>query len=234
MLSNRLPTCRGLVILVIALSVSHCGTELRKNGRKVTKMTSSDASLDPMSDDFVGKGQTLGELENDGLGQVESLALLDTSVGFRSFDAINHTYASLTGVPVTDPTVVAGFNELRGSLPLSHSVASITPGQVSAYTKLAAMYCDVAAASAPLRADIFGPLNFGQAPNVAFANPDAVIASVVNRFYRPDYASFASSVDDLDMLRELVATIRIDKTSTANVAMGLCTAVLASAGVTLY
>lgn len=234
MLRLKITHTWALLTCLMASLTFGCGDLLRKNGSKTVRKNGQNAEETVNAEEFEGKGQTLEELEDDGIDEVMNPALVDTGVGFRNFDQINQSYSSLTGVPSDNPVVAQAFLDLRGSLPFKPTVATITPGQVSAYTKLAAFYCDEAAKDQGLRSAIFGNLDFNAAPAQAFQNPAPVVASVVNRFFRPDYAGLAEAAPDLAEIESLVQEILVGKTDTSAVAMGLCTAVLSSAGVTLY
>ena len=242
---RKLPLLNSLLSMVAVSGLIGCGGfDLRKSGRTIFK-GAQDASddaradrgkkeVDPNADEFEGKGKTLEELEDDGLGEADNLTLIDTGIGFRNFDQINATYSALTGVPTDNNVVAEAFASIKSTLPADNKLASITPGQVSGYTKLAAFYCDVATADAGLRAQIYGDFDFTQSPQQLGQNPDAVIASIVDRFYRPGFSASTDATPDLEMLRQLAAEISVGKDNTQNVVMGLCTAVLSSAGVTVY
>lgn len=196
-----------------------------------------DISEDPSSGSFEDEGKTLEEIEQDVLGEVNKTITLkeNPTVGFRNFDQINATYSALTGVPSTDGVVARAFSELRANLPTTNEISSITSGQVSSYLKLASFYCDVAMNDFELRTAILGDdFDFALPPQQAFANPDAVVDSILNKFFRPGYSNLNEAESDRTMLKQLLAEIIVGKDNTRNVAMGLCTAVLSSAGVTVY
>ena len=190
---------------------------------------------EPNDEEFDGKGESLEEIEQDPLEEVKPVFdLADTGVGFRNFDQINATYSALTGVPTSNPAVAQGFIDLKSTLPFDNELATITPGQVSAYTKLAAFYCDEATSDVALRPAIYGSLDFNQPVATAFNNPQPLASSILDRFFRPGYSQTPEGAADIQMLVTLLDEIKVGKDNTANVAMGLCTAVLSSAGVTVY
>jgi hypothetical protein len=89
-------------------------------------------------------------------------------IGLRTFDEINATMSTLTGVSSTNPAVQASFATVKQALPTIESIDTFVSAHPVAVAQLAIQYCDALVADAGARADYFPGFNFGAAPGVAF------------------------------------------------------------------
>lgn len=163
------------------------------------------------------------------------LAQLAMGLGSRDFGQLNQTMASLTGI---DPRATGArntYNAVSASLPNSNDLLTVAGPQIVAVTRLAAQYCDLAAAAAaagrsPQR-EMFPGVAFGSAlANVSDTVRDNVIQALLTRFNREESAS----PDDVAELRQLfselkAARIGTNPVSTTGAMVSLCTAALGSA-----
>jgi hypothetical protein len=89
-------------------------------------------------------------------------------IGLRTFDEINATMSTLTGISSTNPGVEASFANVKQALPTVESIDTFVSAHPVAVAQLAIQYCDALVADTNARADYFPGFNFGAAPSVAF------------------------------------------------------------------
>ncbi len=228
---------RVLLVLGVSLLLS-CSLKKKFDRNNKGARVSQDISqaleeLADNTDDFEGKGKKLEELEKDGLADGTNLSLVKTGVGFRNFDQINNTYSVLTGVPIDNQQVANAFAALRSTLPTENSVATITPGQVSSFTKLAAFYCDVASRDQQLASDLYAGVDLSGSAQSIVQNPDPLINALLDRFVKPGYSLGQESEAEREIVRMLINDIGPGPQA-VDMAMGVCSAMLSSAYVTIY
>ena len=164
--------------------------------------------------------------------------------GVRSFERIRETMAALTGVDPNDPEPQATFDELRQQLPGTSDLRSFSASQQVAISKLALEFCDAMVESPGLRDAFFGPFPFDSPAALAFgsaANRDRVIDALVDRMLGVAVANQPSRDEVRPILDELATGLvaGCDAAScgperTRNVTKALCSAVLASAAVSVH
>jgi hypothetical protein len=164
--------------------------------------------------------------------------------GVATFERVNRSMSAVTGVPVTNATVAALYGSEQQSLPAAPQVDAFLSAQQSAITQLATAYCGQLVDTQSLRDAFFGTgldasLNassasfFGAAtPNTANRNIviNAIIAHAIGTNVSAPAA--AAAQNELNALLTRIPTL----SSTATVsqaAKAACTAVLASAALTL-
>ena len=67
--------------------------------------------------------------------------IMEPELGLRTFSQVNDTMSSLTGINANQNTVLARYNELRGSLPATSELLAFAPAQQIAIQRLATTYC---------------------------------------------------------------------------------------------
>ncbi len=161
--------------------------------------------------------------------------------GVRTFDQINDTMSSLTGIDKRSGVIGTTFDELRTQFPVSPAMASFVAGQQVAVNKLALEYCDAMVNNAQARAAIFGNFNFGATVSNALdaAGQSAVTNALwdnmvgSNMARQPDESAFKAELNAL--LSTLVGNSpNGDAVRTRSVVAGACTAVLASSVATVH
>ncbi|MEJ1962492.1 MAG: LamG domain-containing protein [Gammaproteobacteria bacterium] len=165
--------------------------------------------------------------------------------GLRTFDAINATFSKLTGVPVTSPTVVATFANVKQQLPSVPSIDAFLASHQTGIAQLAIAYCSAMVDSDSLRQAFLAPgadispnqagSVFGGAGNQA--NRDRVINSLGTKLVG-DLTSQPTQTEIYDEINTLLQTIASGTSGTnpkgSGVAMkGACAAVLGSAATTV-
>jgi hypothetical protein len=167
--------------------------------------------------------------------------------GVRNFERIRETMAALTGVDPNAAGPLATFDELRQQLPGTTDLRSFSASQQVAISKLALEFCDVLVESPGLRDAFFGsnpPFPFGSPAAAAFgsaANRDRVIDTLVDRMLGVSVANQPSRAEVRPILDELTTTLvagcdaaTCGPDRTRNVTKALCSAVLASAAVSVH
>jgi len=180
-------------------------------------------------------------------------------IGVRTFDEIDATYATITGVNRTTYERPAGsgtfpvdttFQELRQSLPAVEDVSTFLSSHQVAIAQLAIQYCDAAigtnAAPNPNAATVWPDFNFNQAASTAFnvANRgdfvDPLIARAVGQTATgPQIGtqpSYALVYDELAAFQaagnrpdNLIQRLLAGPSDTRAIAKGVCAATLGSA-----
>jgi hypothetical protein len=179
-------------------------------------------------------------------------------IGLRTFDEINATYAEVTGVAPTTPSVDITFQELRQSLPAVADVNTFLSSHQVAIAQLAIQYCDAMigtnASPGPNLGIFFpgfdwtDPTAFSLDPaldnRVAFVNPliDRIMGTNIgSQPVRADvYIELASYVDptsavdpitgeSLDRPDNLVDRLVAGGSDTRSIGKGVCAAMLGNA-----
>jgi hypothetical protein len=166
--------------------------------------------------------------------------------GLRTFDEINATFSRVTGVPITTPTVVATFTNVKQQLPSVESIDAFLPSHQTGIAQLAIAYCSAMVDSATLRNQFFGitptPLNPAQAGSFFGggnqANRDRVINAIGTNIVG-DLLTQPSQTEVYDVINELLKSIALGPTGSdsqkgAGIAMkAACAAALGSAAATV-
>jgi len=164
--------------------------------------------------------------------------------GIATFEKVNRSLSAITGVPITNTTVAALYNSEQQSLPPAPRIDAFLSAQQTAITQLATAYCGQLLDTQSLRDAFFGTgldasitataaAFFGTAtPNVTNRNIviNALIANAIGT--NVDITAATAARNELNALLTRIPTL----SSTATVSQATkaaCTAVLASAAVTL-
>ena len=164
--------------------------------------------------------------------------------GIATFERVNRSMSAITGVPITNSTVATLYNTEQQSLPPAPQIAAFLPAQQTAITQLATAYCGQLVDTQALRDAFFGTgldasitatsqAFFGTAtPNTTNRNMviDALIANAIGT--NVDSTAASAARNELNALLTRIPTL----SGTATVSQATkasCTAVLASAAVTL-
>jgi hypothetical protein len=163
---------------------------------------------------------------------------IETILALRNFEQANQTMAALTGVPVTTAAVVTEYNALKSQLPTNNSIKELNPARVSAYTKLAARYCDEMSRNAALSGAVVPGVNFATPPATALAQPQTIARALLERFWGTNLENLPDMTANVQTVAALIGEMAAGKAATAAtsqaVLMGACTAVLASGPVLTF
>jgi Concanavalin A-like lectin/glucanases superfamily len=165
-------------------------------------------------------------------------------LGIATFEKVNRSLAAITGVPITNSTVAALYNSEQQSLPSAPRIDAFLAAQQTAITQLATAYCGQLLDTQSLRDAFFGTgldasINATSAAFFGTATPNttnrgivinALIANAIGA--NVDATAASAARNELNALLTRIPTL----SSTATVSQATkaaCTAVLASAAVTL-
>lgn len=161
-------------------------------------------------------------------------------LGVKTSEQLFASFSALTGVAMTQTTVRNTFNTVRPQLPVTSDIASFSPSNQIAIGKLAVEFCDQMIETATLRAAVITSVDFTRNPSVVFASQNsklAVIQQLKDRFWGKGLDRLPAKADSdetlLALMNDLLSGIAESTTGTRNVVKGICTAVLASAPVTM-
>ncbi|NNC65720.1 MAG: hypothetical protein HKN84_13110 [Gammaproteobacteria bacterium] len=166
----------------------------------------------------------------------------------RTFDEINATLSTITGVPMSDPTVEATYDQIRQSLPTVEDVEAFLSSHQMAIAQLSILYCAALIDDTTLRTDpVTGFPGFPFTSNVATAYPasqDLLIDPLLDRVLgttanfigtQPDRATVKTELEELingiptDATRPGLANGGGDQVRTRTIAKSVCAALLGSA-----
>ena len=98
-------------------------------------------------------------------------------IGVRTFDEINQTISTMTGIPMTNSAVSSVFQQYRQQLPAVENIDSFLSSHQMAIAQLALTYCserveiDAALSTGDTNRGMFVDFNFGQNAPIAFDDP---------------------------------------------------------------
>ncbi|TLZ28822.1 MAG: LamG domain-containing protein [Gammaproteobacteria bacterium] len=164
--------------------------------------------------------------------------------GIATFERVNRSMSAITGVPITNPTVSTLYNSEQQSLPPASRIDAFLTAQQTAITQLATAYCGQLVDTQSLRDAFFGPgldasitatsaAFFGAAmPNTTNRGIviNALIANAIGT--NVDTTAATAAHNELDALLTRIPTLSATAT-VSQATKAACTAVLASAAVTL-
>lgn len=168
-------------------------------------------------------------------------------IGLKTFDEIDATYSTVTGVNRTSfPNVDMTFQELRQSLPAVEDINTFLSSHQVAIAQLAIAYCDAMigsnASPNPTAATRFPGFQFGAAPGVAFAagtERDKFVVPLINSImgtglasqpaYADVYAELATFTATGDRPNNLITRLVAGGSDTRAISKGVCAAMLGNA-----
>jgi hypothetical protein len=160
--------------------------------------------------------------------------------GVATFERIHHSLSRITGVPITNSTVMALYNSAQQSLPSSPQIAAFLPSHQTAVSQLANAYCGQMVNNSGLLHTFFsggldGTLSGGASGFFASSSNRAIVANAlatnaVGTGVSPDAAAAVTA--EVGNLLQRVGSLKPGAT-VADATTAACTAVLGSAVVTL-
>ncbi|MES9897363.1 MAG: LamG domain-containing protein, partial [Candidatus Thiodiazotropha endolucinida] len=105
-------------------------------------------------------------------------------IGLRTFDEINATMSSLTGVDPTLEAVQTTYTTIRQQLPSSEEISGFLSSHQVAVSQLAIEYCSALVDDAALRAGLFPGFDFNANANDIQSSTwqNQVVAPLMSRF----------------------------------------------------
>jgi hypothetical protein len=120
-----------------------------------------------------------------------------SDIGFRTFDKINATMASVTGVSPNTAAVKTTFTNIRQSLPAVDSIEAFLSSHQTAIAQLAIQYCD-ALVESPQASTYFPGLDLNGAPGTVFATnggKDLLVDPLINHMVGSNVTSQPSAAE---------------------------------------
>ena len=210
---------------------------------------------DPATDEFNIVFEDLGGFQNVITEPVPPPAVVQLdptarpTYGVRDYGRIRESMASVTGVSALVPEIDAAYQDLEQQLPSTFDVRSFVSSQQVGISKLALEFCDALVESAPLRTTFFGSFPFTTEPVAVFGaaatpntvNRNQIADALYNHMVGSGLTVQPSLTDTRSDLSGLVDTLvasclgtPCDAQRTQAIVMGECTAVLASAAVSMH
>ncbi len=163
------------------------------------------------------------------------------TIGVRTFDEINATMSSLTGVPTSQSDVTTTFTNIKQQLPASPNIMGFLSSQQVAISQLAIEYCNALVDDTSLRASYFPGFDFTAAAGTAFdstAKRDLVLDPLLDKMMgtslstQPNRSSVKTELNNLiDGLTACGGSCAAGRTDT--VVKATCSALLGTAATTL-
>jgi hypothetical protein len=137
------------------------------------------------------------------------------------------------------------YQRERSSLPLSNKLSSFSGSAQSAIQKLASAFCSAVFQNSKLRSDLMGESLFPRqaqlpVPSALFSDAskkDEFVSTIINRFWTPGQTNPDSGEARTQLTRILDNMLAVaqpnQEQATLAISMGVCTAALASAPVTM-
>lgn len=163
-------------------------------------------------------------------------------IGLRTFDEVDATMATVTGVSRTNTNVSDTFDRVKQQLPTDENIRGFLSAHQVGVSQLAIEYCNELVNDNGLRSDFFGSYDFGQPASTAFdsdAQKDALIDPIINRVVgsnlatQPDLTAVRTElrglIDRLVTRCESDSQCMADAGRTQTIAKASCAAALGSA-----
>jgi hypothetical protein len=169
-----------------------------------------------------------------------------SEIGVRTFDEINATMSTVTGVSALEPSVQGTFNLVRQSLPAVPTIEAVLASHQIAIAQLAIEYCNALLEDPNLRNSTFGASLWTSTPAALFpsaANEAQLFDPLLDRMLgvsqitaQPDRTVVAAELSELingipgDSTRlGLAATGSTSTQRTLDIGKAVCSAVIGSA-----
>ena len=161
--------------------------------------------------------------------------------GVRDYARTRETMTALTGVNPLTPDIDATFTDLEQQLPSNYDVRSFVSSHQVGIAKLSVEFCDALVDNTTLRTNFFGAFPWDTVPETVFAVPTnrtQIADALHNRMLgtglagQPTLAETRAEVST--MIDELLAGCPCNAERTRTIVKGACSAVLASAAVSMH
>ncbi len=168
-----------------------------------------------------------------------------SDIGMRTFDEINATLASITGVDPGTPLIATTYNQIRQSLPTVEDAEAFLSSHQMAIAQLSIQYCAALIDDVALRGTVFPGFPFGADVATAYpSNQDFLLEPLLDRVLgtttnfinaQPDRTLAKTELERLingiptDATRPGLASSGGPSTRTQTIAKATCAALLGSA-----
>lgn len=213
-------------VLVLSLSSIWFGA---CSSKKISKGAAGTAQTDlPAGETEVGASDSG---EEDPINPKDKVQALQGSFGLLNFRQVHSTLATMTGVTMANPLVLAEYTKQLSALPNDYAPAAISAAKVSAVTNLAGQYCDILSTTPALMTARFPGLDIAALP----ADSAAFSKALLDGFYGSEAALQGPRATDIASVAATVDALKGMASATGPaVFMASCAAVLASAEFFVY
>jgi hypothetical protein len=131
---------------------------------------------------------------------------LVADIGVRTFAQVNATLSALTGVPTSNPSVVATYQAVQQQLPTTATLESFSAANQVGVAQLAIQYCNVAVNTPALQSQLFG---FSLSPSQFTSQPgiDSVTSAIAQRVLGSGLKSAPSASSVTNELSSLIGQL---------------------------
>ena len=160
-----------------------------------------------------------------------------SDIGVKTFDEINATMATITGVSPNQPSVKATYALVRQQLPAVVDLSAVLASHQVGIAQLAIEYCNALVEDTTLRTGLWGGFNFGAPASTAFdtgPERDQIFVPLLTRAMgtgmasQPDESAVRTELDNLTQdLTSCGGSCAADRTKT--VVKAACAATIGSA-----
>jgi len=168
-----------------------------------------------------------------------------SDIGVRTFDEINASLSTITGVPMSNTSIVATYDQIRQSLPTVEDVEAFLSSHQMAIAQLSILYCAALIDDLTLRVNTFPGFPFTSDVATAYpASQDLLLDPLLDRVLgtaanfigtQPDRTAAKTELEQLingipiDANRPGLANGGGDQVRTRTIAKSTCAALLGSA-----
>jgi len=154
--------------------------------------------------------------------------------GIRTFEEIDATMSSITGVPRTNTNVAATYERVKQQLPTKENIEGFLSAHQMAIVQLGIEYCNALVDDTSLRASFFGSFQFNAATATALdsAGRTQLINSLLNKAVGINLATQPLDGDIRPKLDDLITKLDCGGCNAARtqvIAKAVCSTVLGSA-----
>jgi|TARA_R110002049_G_scaffold96434_3_gene236099 hypothetical protein len=161
-----------------------------------------------------------------------------SDIGLKTFDEINASMSTMTGVATTETKVNNTFDKVKQQLPTIVNIGGFLSAHQMAMTQLAIQYCDALVEDNSLRNSFFPSFDFNESANTAFDvdGRDLIINPLLSKLIGSNLNSQPVDLDVTTELNSLIDALTVcantsscDAQRTATTVKAACAAVLGSA-----
>ncbi len=159
------------------------------------------------------------------------------TIGVRTFDEINATMSTVTGISMQHPDVVTTYSLVRQQLPVNETIDGFSSSHQIGVAQMAIEYCNALVEDGGLRSSYFPGFNFNGTVTASLnaAGRDLLIDPLLDNVFgvgltsQPDPVAAKAELNSLiDRLTVCGGSCASDRTET--VAKAVCSAAIGSAG----
>lgn len=227
------------MLITIFFTFNQCVVQ-QYNAPVTTNSEMTDSGLgDPVINSGTPPSGGSGEFEETGATEV---ARLTTDVGLKDFEEIYMSMSVLTAIDVGNESSIRSlYNNLNSQLPTDNSVKNFMTSQQIAIVKLSGEFCHRVFSNNNYYNSFFANFNISQTPaqGLDVTGKEIMVNDFISRFWgfnvQPIGVENEARSEMNILIDELLVGENMNSTATTRkIAKGVCTAMLASAPVTMF